>query len=287
MHENISVWSLPCSTECALGLQRSPLVLVEVNEGGAAGRNVLMSRVKSWGEDVRGWEPPAAARRSWLWGTDLSRRAAVTAREKRIPNHCSEALLQSWRGELECDEEMMGELWSLLLLGEKEGLLLASFPWGLHMNQGKKVVNFQMASLHAWKSAQERAGRAEGKRNTKRLVPAWCSPKDAWPAWNCALGLSLPLGPGGSCSSALGLCCPITSQAGAQGSILIIIPFFYCFPSRDGSGLAGTRRQHSLALIETLVSGGWCLGFGAKGLKVKYRPCFVCAFTALQIVVLF
>jgi len=27
-------------------------------------------------------------------------------------------------------------------------------------------------------------------------------------------------------------------------------------------------------------------GFGAKGLKVKYIPCFVCAFTALQIVVL-
>lgn len=43
MHENISVSSLPSSTESALDLQRSLLVLAEVNsKEGAVGRNVLM-----------------------------------------------------------------------------------------------------------------------------------------------------------------------------------------------------------------------------------------------------
>lgn len=145
MCENSSISSMLSSTECAPDLQRSPLVLVEVNyKEGAVGRNVLMrQRVKSWCEDTERSEPPSAVGRI---------RLLLENRQTRVAD--SSAVLSPWgRGDfqtaclrLSCStgggsnvgQEMMEELWSfpadspgLRELGSSWGRRVANSAWAV------------------------------------------------------------------------------------------------------------------------------------------------------------
>ena len=122
MQEHISVSSLPSSTECALDLQRSPLVLMKVNsKEGSAGRNVLMRQ----GEELTrghgalgatfhcGRNPAVAGGAAKSGSGQLG--GPVAVRRRRFPNRLSETLLQRWRW-LECGS------------GDDRGALVLFYP---------------------------------------------------------------------------------------------------------------------------------------------------------------
>lgn len=144
MRENSSVSSMPSSTECAPDLQRSPLVLVEVNnKEGAAGRNVLMrQRVKSWREDTERLEPPSAVGRIRLLlekqQTRVAGSSAVLSPGGWDFQTAALRISCSTGGGSNVDQEMMEELRSfpadspgLRERGSSGGRRMASSVWAL------------------------------------------------------------------------------------------------------------------------------------------------------------
>lgn len=154
-------------------------------------------------------------------------------------------------------------------------------------------MDLQRASLRACKTAQEKAGRTEGERSTKSLslpvVTLRMRGLHRAVPWVCPC----PWGPLGTAAQHRDCSAPSQAKLGHKGSLLLFFLSFSILLPEMGQNWQAPGDSTALALrLWSLVLGmvpGISLeifGFGAKGLKVKYIPCFVCAFTALQIAVL-